>query len=869
MVSKADHQWSHTSKLSTTHEETFKFGSNLRGGSGLHLPHSHSTADPQVSKVSAASLTKKEGVRSGAKHSHSWLQRRFKTHRHVSQKQGQVQKVGVCRGSKLRWWVKIKKKCNKAFGANSKWDRERQGGKCGEAWNDCNTGFYAVCCTQPLGPKNMDAYCAKQNLTFVTAGGANANQSEDKACQVSNQMKGVKDTMRSIKDTISLMDQDAIVSHFGGPSPGPAPMPAPAPAPAVIMPPPGLMPTVVVAAAPAATVFGPPLPSPLDRRCAMLTELTRQAGERIRAIKSWAERGGFEKPEKHKHKHLGHPYDRSGDRSNERPDDKEEDQESADPDLFFTVKGILQVGKKLEHMMKDANFCNRGPEEDDDDDDDEDVGKDLEKDPTEDWDDDDEEDEETVTKINETAILDLLNWEGDMNNAVKKFDQEVHPHGFKWWRYRYQYTIVESMVLAFSVIVLYLTMWVLHGVSFFEKFRFYKTGIPQRLDRYAWGYFVFHAASLMVMVTTAYMLYIPWGKQNVFDIFAEVFHNLVDEQFNVPFLGYSWLYMVLDVQFQLFGCFTLYSLFLVMISKSFRKALEDFKAIGDERDDLSVDPRNQHLYTILEGIIKKRVQNTPEFINVFVGMKLSMQGVDVLDRTGPGWNEFKLHLYLTDGLGKTLEYLCEVSLTTNIFLACSALLVALLAHHFQVAFMFFLPLFVVIGLIMFAASYFVSKYFRALSDNDDHNTPTVWVTVHSYCRAIQIMLYCLFFSFSRLLLSNDIFELYPMVYLSALIGLAAVIGLLVVFAGRMIKEAVCALILPPHLEQDRFRSNLQQIVMWHATQYCHECGQQQFPVHASPSREWAGKSVAGRQVGGWEEEPKTARAFGGAFSWRG
>jgi len=612
----------------------------------------------------------------------------------------------------------------------------------------------------------------------------------------------------------------------------------------------------------------------------MLTELTRQAAERINAIKSWAERGGFEKKEhKHKdkklraakhdmdkhHRHHDHDDEEESMFLQEAEEDKAEDvasAEAADPDLFFSVNGILAVGKKLDHMMKDANFCNRGPAEDDDDDDDEDVDEDLEKDPTEDWDDDDDEDdEEVVTKINETAILDLLNWEGDMKNAVTKFDKEVHPHGFKWWRYRYEYTIVESIVLAFSVMVMYLTMWILHGVSFFERFKFYKTGITQRLDRYAWGYFVFHAASLMVMVTTAYMLYIPWGKQNIFNIFAEAFHNLIDERFNVPFLGYSWLYMVLDVQFQLFVCFALYSLFLAMIAKNYQKALEDFKAISDERDDISISRHNQHLYTILEGIMRRRVQNTPEYINLFTAMKLSLRGIQVLDKSLPGWHDFRLHLYLTDGLGKSLEYLCQVSLTTNIFLACSALVVATLAHHFQVAFMYFLPAFIVIGLVMFVASYLVSRYFRALSENDDHNTPAKWVTVHSYCRAIQIILYCIFFSFSRLLLSNDIFVFYPMVYISALIALAVVILVLVTFAARVIKETVCALILPPHLEQERFRNHLEQVVAWHTKEFCHESGTLQFPSHASLSQEWAGKVPIGER----RDSLDSTRAY----SWRG
>lgn len=607
----------------------------------------------------------------------------------------------------------------------------------------------------------------------------------------------------------------------------------------------------------------------------MLAELTRQAAERIAAIKSWAEKDGFEKNEqknKHKdgklqdnhHRHRNHDHE---DESMLLQEDKEDDvqsAEAADPDLFFSVQGVLAVGKKLDHMMKDTDFCSRGPDEDDDDD--EDAEEDLEKDPSEDWDDDDEDDEENVAKINETAILDLLNWEGDMNNAVIKFDKEVHPHGFKWWRYRYEYTIVESIVLAFSVMVMYITMWVLHGVSFFEKFKFYKTGITQRLDRYAWAYFVFHAATLMVMVTTAYILYIPWGKLNIFNIFAKAFHNLVDERFNVPFLGYSWLYMVLDVQFQLFVCFSLYSLFLVMISKNYQKALQDFKAVSDQRDDVSVSKNNQQLYTTLEGIMRKRVKNTPEYINLFTGMKLSFQGIEVLEKSLPGWNDFKLHLYLTDGLGKSLEILCQVSLTTNIFLACSALVVATLAHHFQVAFMYFLPAFIVIGLVMFVASYLVSRYFLALSKNDDHNTPAKWVTVHSYCRAIQIVLYCVFFSFSRLLLSNDIFTFYPLVYMSALFGLAVVLLLLVTFAGRVMKETVCALILPPHLEQERFQSYLQQVVSWHTNQHCHESGTQQFPSHATLSREWAGKTSAGEH-----KELDSARmdSTRGAYSWRG
>merc|ERR1719174_464123 len=107
---------------------------------------------------------------------------------------------GICRGMKLKWWIKIQKKCSKAYGPDSKWDRNRLDGKCAGAWNSCNTGFYAVCCTQPVGPKNLAAYCEKANLTAEEGEAAN----DDKACEVQGSVDDLHQTVESIKDTVKL-----------------------------------------------------------------------------------------------------------------------------------------------------------------------------------------------------------------------------------------------------------------------------------------------------------------------------------------------------------------------------------------------------------------------------------------------------------------------------------------------------------------------------------------------------------------------------------------------------------------------------------------------------------------------------------------
>lgn len=817
--------------------------------------------------------------------------------RRVRQEHKQTSKVGACR-NKLRWWVKTLKKCTKAFGKDSKWDKTRSNGQCQDAWDDCNTGFYAVCCTQPLGPKNMEAYCANQNMTIDAD--HNNDGVKDKACQVQGYMRGVRGVMAGIKDTVRLMDTGVIETDLAlsfGPGPGPSPGPSlalsvPAPAPAGPEPPPGLLAAPPPAAAsvekgsprpaPVPAPVPAPAPSPvllvgtaahsaMETKCETLTALSRDASERIQAIKLWAESDGIQidsdSPKKHKGESDVQELEEQIDKDIDSAD--AESSEAKDPDLVFTVKGVIQMGKKLDALLNSGSFCNKqshtSSSDDEEEDDDDDLAEDLKKDPTETWDSDDDEDEEEpeTLQVNDTAILSLLTWEADMEVAVDKFEKDVHPHGQKWWRYRYEYTVVESFVFATTVMMMYLVMWLLHGVSFLKIHRFYKTGIVDRLHRYAWAYLVFHAASLMVMVSLAYMLYMPWGKDNIFNWFAKHVHGFVDGRANVPYLGYSWLYMVLDVQLQLFVCFVLYSLFVVMVVSNFKAALQDWKILGEgdtdrvDRDTERVQrPANTRMYATLDAIMKRRVQNTTAYQQMFADLNMRLEACE-----RPRGCDFKLYIYLTDALGKAAEYLVQVSLTSTTFLACSSLVVAMLAHHYQVAFMYFLPGFLALGLALFIASYFVAFRLRTLSDNDNYKTPSNYITVRAYCRTIQIILYCLFFSFSRLLLSYDIFQLYPTVYVSALVSLAVVVLLLFFFAGEVIKAATCALALPPHVQNEQFRKSLEQVVAWHTEAYCYECGVQQFPDYASLSQEWAGK----QRVGKPEVPPDSARPF----SWRG
>jgi len=527
--------------------------------------------------------------------------------------------------------------------------------------------------------------------------------------------------------------------------------------------------------------------------------------------------------------------------------------------LTFAMQKVLGVGAQLD-ALSDSNFCGKAPRVADDDDDGTDDEADDGAADDDEADDGAADDEEP--KVNGTAVASLLEFEGSMNGAVGKFESGVHPHGKKWWRYRYEYTLVESLVLAFSVMFLYMVMWILAGVSFFDKFKFYNIGITYRLFRYAWGYFLFHAAALMIMVTLAYMLYMPWGPDNIFDYSAKEFHEFVDGRANVPYLGYSWLLMVLDVQFQLFCCFGLYALFIVCVTKSFARALEDWRAIGDNEMSTRTArlPINDYHYKDFHDVLTHRINKNPNFVRLFSELRLRYRAIDGVDsQRQAGFNDFKLHLYFTDSFGKALEYLVEVSLKANIALGCAALLVAMLAHHYQVAFMFFLPIFIVVGLLLFCCSYLVTRRLR----DHNHNLPLDHLTVHHYCRSIQMTLYCVFFSLARLLLSSDIFTDYPKVYLASFIGLVVTLLLAYFVAGEIMKSTICAIVLPHESQEDRFKMNLQHVVYWHTTENCHECGVRQAPPNASLSREWAGSKISHGDI------PQSAVTSGREFSFRG
>mmetsp|Transcript_33751 Transcript_33751/g.53933 ORF Transcript_33751/g.53933 Transcript_33751/m.53933 type:complete len:280 (+) Transcript_33751:90-929(+) len=112
--------------------------------------------------------------------------------------------TGRCRRKKLLWYMRIRVKCQKGFGEDSKWDRSKMGGQCRSAFEACQTGYWSVCCSQPKGPKDLDSFCEKEEKEEQLK---NTAKRPDAACQVQKIVQGVKKDMSAIKNTVILLER--------------------------------------------------------------------------------------------------------------------------------------------------------------------------------------------------------------------------------------------------------------------------------------------------------------------------------------------------------------------------------------------------------------------------------------------------------------------------------------------------------------------------------------------------------------------------------------------------------------------------------------------------------------------------------------
>jgi len=188
--------------------------------------------------------------------------------------------------------------------------------------------------------------------------------------------------------------------------------------------------------------------------------------------------------------------------------------------------------------------------------------------------------------------------------------RKVHPRGNKWWRYRWGYTFMESVLLLLCLIPSYPIRRVLRNMGLWAGAKvpgagLRRVGKPEDMYQYPFFNCVLHATSLQL----TYFFFQFLGEFTyAFDLLSKMVRYLLALRYGelmvetigiVPFSGDDYHRQLLIILYHLFGASMLYSLFLLVVVRSFEAAYLEWEEWSkwptDERPDGGCHTMNQRL----------------------------------------------------------------------------------------------------------------------------------------------------------------------------------------------------------------------------------------------------------------------------------
>jgi len=164
-----------------------------------------------------------------------------------------------------------------------------------------------------------------------------------------------------------------------------------------------------------------------------------------------------------------------------------------------------------------------------------------------------------MLKVAEDFGRALLNVQAD----TKELETGVHPHGAKWWRYRYEHAYVEAFMLIFVCIL----MLIWDGVYRNLRRRMYAMSMAKEMDTVLHGtmyvsWLEFMAGELMVSLLS-YMTVWTLAKIGVFDCLPFVL--ISTDHMHLPSSGLEYEYLALDICVVLFFAIVFYYLLMLAV----------------------------------------------------------------------------------------------------------------------------------------------------------------------------------------------------------------------------------------------------------------------------------------------------------------
>lgn len=174
------------------------------------------------------------------------------------------------------------------------------------------------------------------------------------------------------------------------------------------------------------------------------------------------------------------------------------------------------------------------------------------------------------------AAKDLQKDIGDLNEKSSKMETDLHPHGAKWWRYRYEHSFVEALVMVLVTILMVLWEKVVLEV------RMHSYGVEDFESKVSQGTMVAHwieHLALELMACTLVFL-------TVFGLAQSYFFELLpiwlpeSKQLHLPTTGEEYSRLALDICGILFTAVVLYYLLAYAIVSAAQKQIAAWAKAG-------------------------------------------------------------------------------------------------------------------------------------------------------------------------------------------------------------------------------------------------------------------------------------------------
>lgn len=355
---------------------------------------------------------------------------------------------------------------------------------------------------------------------------------------------------------------------------------------------------------------------------------------------------------------------------------------------------------------------------------------------------------------------------------------------------------------------------------------------PDSLLQYAYFFLLFHAGVIAFIALAAWGIY---NTSDFFDWFAQTMRVFVKEgtpadageflqtgasgksaPIDVPFMGESYYSQLMDILFHLLVAFSLFSLAMLIVIRRWIYLQVCWKSL----DTSAATPRGsspaaaragaeqyRELFDLIQGSFFRVVSSRQEYRKVFDEL-----GLEPTASSSFSASHFAITDYMSVSLGRALSELVNLELVTALLLSLFFAIIGLIAFQFKLQFRYFLEPIAGVTVLGSCSVIVLYKWVKGrLTSTDMSIKPLEVVSVKTWAKTVQIMFYMLLFSFSRLVISRDMWTNYTLQALWALVLLVLFFLLLRFVLADLMEVTAYALTLPPNIHAWRFRSLVAEV----------------------------------------------------------